>query len=518
MRQVAALLIVLMAQFAVAAAPDLWFYQAANLLPEENIKKVEELWRRAAAAGYSHVLLADSKFEQLGNLGDNEARYRQHVARLRELATELKLQVVPAGFGIGYSNALLANDPNLAEGLPVRNALFVVHDGKARLQPEPAVSLKPKPDWFDGSYTVENGVATTHAFKGNARLVWKVAVSPYRCYHVSVKIRTQDFGGEPEIKPLVGDRVLSYTKLGVQRSQEWKEHRIVFGSLNNPAVSIYMGVWGDAQGTLQWRDWKIEEVGLVNVLRRAGTPCTVEGYTEGKDYEAIADPAMGNRPWPGEYEVWHEPPTIKTHLPEGTRLRVSWYFPTVIQDEQVGCCPSEPKVMQLLANEARQLREVWQPAGIMMSHDEVRVLNQDKSCLDRKLTPGQILADNVKQCGQILKGTDTFVWSDMFDPFHNAVNSYYLVNGDLAGSWEGLDPAVTIVNWNFGQRSKSLKFFAGRGHKQVIAGYYDGDVKSITQWLDAARDIPNVTGVMYTTWVGNYGDLEQFAKVVRAHK
>lgn len=56
-----------------------------------------------------------------------------------------------------------------------------------------------------------------------------------------------------------------------------------------------------------------------------------------------------------------------------------------------------------------------------------------------------------------------------------------------------------MVNWNFGKRDQSLKFFADRGHKQVIAGYYDGKIEQVSQWLDSAA---KVQGVMYTTWRG----------------
>jgi len=106
------------------------------------------------------------------------------------------------------------------------------------------------------------------------------------------------------------------------------------------------------------------------------------------------------------------------------------------------------------------------------------------------------------------------VWSDMFDPHHNAVNNYYLVRGDLRGAWEGLDKKVTIMNWNFGQRAESLKFFSERGHQQVLAGYYDAGPEQIGKWLDAARSVPGVVGVMYTTWQRNFSDLEAFARVV----
>jgi hypothetical protein len=104
----------------------------------------------------------------------------------------------------------------------------------------------------------------------------------------------------------------------------------------------------------------------------------------------------------------------------------------------------------------------------------------------------------------------------MFDPNHNAVKGpYYLVNGSLEGSWEGLDADVTLVNWNFGKREPSLKFFADRGHHQVIAGYYDGPPERVRQWLIAAKPYSGVEAVMYTTWRGDYGSLEKFAELVR---
>jgi hypothetical protein len=69
-------------------------------------------------------------------------------------------------------------------------------------------------------------------------------------------------------------------------------------------VTLYFGVWDQAKGTLFWRNWKIEEVGLLNVLRRDGTPCTMKidggrSCEEGKDYERISDPHMGNEPLAG---------------------------------------------------------------------------------------------------------------------------------------------------------------------------------------------------------------------------
>src|SRR5690606_22245500 len=139
-----------------------------------------------------------------------------------------------------------------------------------------------------------------------------------------------------------------------------------------------------------------------------------------------------------------------------------------------------------------------------MSHDEWRVLGWDESCQRRELDAGEIVADNARKCVGWLRELNpngrVLVWSDMFDPHHNAVTNYYLVRGDLRGAWEGLDRNVVIMNWNFGKRAASLKFFSDRGHQQILAGYYDHGPTQVEKWLESARDVPGVIGVMYTTW------------------
>lgn len=507
---------VLLSLRSVAAEKELWLYYATNLQVDEQVDELERVWRRAAAAGYSHVLLTDAKFARLGALGDMTGKYFANVARVKRLAAELHLQIVPGMFNVGYSNDLLFHDPNLAEGLPVKNALFVVRHGKGELVADPPVSLAAMPDWKDDSVAIEGGVATIRDPRENSRLTYRLRVAPFRCYHVSVMIRTQEFKGTPEIKALAGDHSLQFQNLGVARTQDWKEHHVVFNSLENTEVALYFGVWGGGAGELQWKDWKIEEAGLTNVLRRPGAPCVVEGYVEGKDYEPVVDSQLGNDPWKGEYKPWHEPPALVTKtISDGTRLRVSWYHPAIIYDGQASCCPSEPKTMELLADEANRVTAAWGTKAYMMQHDEIRTLNWDASCQERRLDAGAILADNARACVKLLNGAEVYVWSDMFDPFHNAVKDYYLVRGDLAGSWEGLDKSVTIVNWNFEKRDESLTFFADRGHRQVIAGYYDGEVAQVTKWLQSAANVPGVAGVMYTTWRHNYADLEAFARTCR---
>jgi hypothetical protein len=513
------LLLVLPLVFAQAeppGKPELWLYYPTNFQVDRNVDEAATIWKRAAAAGYAKILLADSKMAKLNDLGGMEKRYAANLERAKRHAADLKLELVPALFHVGYSNSMLWHDPNLAEGLPVRDALFVVKGGEARLEPDPPVALGPKFGFVDEVYRNEGGVLTAKDHPGNARFSFPLTVAKHRCYHVSVRIRTEGYTGQPEIKALAaGGRALQYQYPEVKKTQDWTEHHVVFNSLENEKVTVYFGVWGAAKGTLQWKDWKVGEAGLVNVLRRPGCPFSVQGYTEGKDYEPVADPKLGALPYKGVYEAWHEPVPIRTKLPDGTRLRVSWYHPAIIHEGQVSACISEPRTLELLADEARRVREATGAKGYMMSHDEFRSHNTDEACVRRGLDAGALLAENARRCVKLLEGATVYVWNDMFDPHHNAVKDYYLVRGDLTGSWEGLDPSVVIMNWNFGKRDASLKFFADRGHRQVIAGYYDAPVAQVKDWLKAAGGVKGVVGVMYTTWQRDYSQVEAFARAVR---
>jgi len=505
-----------------------WLYCSFNLWVDANVNMLDALFRRACKAGYTGVLLSDSKFGKLAAMDD---RYFRNVDRIKRIAAECKLDIIPAVFALGYSESILWHDPNLAEALPVRDALFVVRNGVAKLVPDPPVSLPDFRDlkawdWKDDTVAIESAAACVKDPQGkNARIVKTVAVHPFRQYHVSVRVCTRDFAGTPEIKVLANNRSLVFSNLGVKQTQDWTEHHAVFNSLEHDKVAIYFGCWDGRTGTLGWKDPYLEEVGLLNVVRRDGAPLTVrrdngETLREGTDFDRIIDPRMGTVPWNGAYKVWHAPPIIRTPLPDGTRLRISYYHVVTIYDGQVMICPSEPRTLELLRDEARRVHAAWGAKAYMMSHDEIRVLNWDGSCARRKLSPGEILADNVKTCINILDAVATraaiYVWSDMLAPPHNAVADYYLVRGDLAGSWKGLDPRVGIVVWNFDKRDESLKWFAQRRHPIIIAGYYDGTPQSIRDWLASAGRFGGVSGVMYTTWRQQYADLEEFARHLRS--
>ncbi len=515
-----------------AAIKQYWVYKATNLLVDTNVAEVKSLLTRSKACGVTHMLLTDSKFCRLE---DMDARYFKNAAAVREAAKEAGIVIIPTVCPIGYSNDLLSRDPNLIEALPVKDMPLVVKNGLAVLEPDPAVALKggdmsdPKLwGWKDENVRFQDGAAYVSNPGGkNARLTRPLKLQPWRQYHLSVRVKTNAFKGTPEVKVLTkAGQSLNYDYLGTAKTQDWKVHHVTFNSQEQTEATLFLGCWDGTTGELWWDDATLEESAFVNLVRREGAPLVVKSggktLVEGRGFEKLTDPLMGTKPYAGCYTVWHQPPVLKTALPDGTRLTADWHHGVTVHDDQAGICPSEPKTALLLRAQIEGVNKLWQPPGFMMSHDEMRVWNQCAACRARNLSAGQLLADNVRQCTKLIHEVNpaarVYVWSDMFDPNHNAKDHYYLARGDYAGSWEGLEKDVTIVPWYFEKRAESLKFFADRGHRQVIAGYYDSNPSAVKEWVKAAAPYEGVEAVMYTTWQNGYADLETFFKAAGAMK
>ena len=223
-------------------------------------------------------------------------------------------------------------------------------------------------------------------------------------------------------------------------------------------------------------------------------------------------------PYAGQYDVWHEPPQLKLlpggRIKDGQDLKVSFSHTVTIYDHQVTCCLAHPKAFEIVEDQVRRVEKLFSPKTYFLAHDEIRLANWCGSCLRKGRTPGKLLAENVRKCATLVREVNPqaklCVWSDMFDPHHNARDKFYLVNGDLAGSWEGLPEDMIVVNWNHGKAAKSLPFFAKRGHEQVLAGFYDSDLGQ-SNFLKAGAEVSGANGAMYTTWQGDFTQLEAFA-------
>lgn len=534
--------------------PRRWVYLQTNLQVPANVEKAEDLLRRAAAAGYNGVVLADYKLNILDRVPDF---YFDHARKFRKTADGLGIEIIPTIAPFGYSDGLLAHDPNLAEGMLVRDVPFVVRDGSAVLESElddplpgggfeehrghtaigwsfqdapgqaSLVDTQVKHSGESSLRWQDPGRNSTET-AGNARVSKVVQVAPWRQYHLSVWIKTKDYESASSVRMFAmgaGGRVLSHSNLGVRRNQDWTEHHVIFNSLDNSEVRIYCGTWGGRNGALWMDDLKLEQTAFVNLLRRDGCPLTVTSadgttYVEGRDYDRLEDPRMGRVPWAGNFEVWHEPPVLTipagSRIRDGEQLRIGFFYAVTVYDNQVACCLGDPGVFEVLKDQVQRVEDLFEPRTYFLSHDEIRVANWCDACRHDGHSAGELLADNMRHCVRVIRGINPdatlCVWSDMFDPYHNAHDDFYLVNGDLAGSWEGLPREMVIINWNHGREAESLAFFGGRGHQQVLSGYYDGDPRAIRAWIDKGGSDKGVSGAMYTTWRSDFDQLETFAR------
>ncbi len=102
---------------------DCWVFTMANLASPPSFQKSVALVQRAHRAGYTGIFLADSKVEKF-QLQDKS--YARNWRKFRQACTDEGMQLIVPVCPMGYAAEFLAGDPNLAEGMPVRDAEFVV--------------------------------------------------------------------------------------------------------------------------------------------------------------------------------------------------------------------------------------------------------------------------------------------------------------------------------------------------------------------------------------------------------
>jgi hypothetical protein len=548
-----ALLILLLTSHKVYANEEIyplrWVYYSVNFQVNDSVDSLIEVIEEASGIGFNGVVITDYKF---GRIKDRPEIYYHNLERTKQAADETNMEIIP----VVMSPSILINDPNMVEGIPVKNCRFVVQDGEATVMNTknllPGGNFEVTADentftdwdWIDGPgkssfidtevrYSGKSAIRMEQFTEGNeygnCRIHRKLALKPWTQYRVHAFIKTQDVSPAQNIKiAILGSegRSLNHRNLGVKSTQNWTEYNITFNSLDNESVRFYMGIWAGKRGKIWIDDLSMMETGGVNLVRREGCPVKVTNedgtveYIEGEDFEKWIDPKSGNAPWPGSFEDYHTPPPIvitkNSKIREGEILLVSFYHTAIIYWGAVFPCLLNEDLFTYYREQILDLNKYLNPRKYFMAHDEIRVAGWCETC--RKAgTVGKSLALHIKRCTELISSinhdADILVWSDMFDPYHNAKkHPYYLCATSFDGSWEGLDSSVIIVNWNSGKRDSSMPFFAQRGHRQIIAGYYDSpDVETrLVDWLTVADKVDGVIGAMYTTWQSKYDHMEIF--------
>ncbi len=502
---------------------------------------IEDVVRTAGKVGLNGVVVSAG----LDRLSSKGADALDRLDRIRAAADRAGVELIPAGFSVGYGTAFLARNPMLAEGLPVVDAPFVVRRGEARLETSAAALLSNGGfEENDGiraaGFAAASGAAVTvdlavrrggtaslrlgpAAAPGSpARTSQEIRVARGRCYRLRFWAKTRDLSPAViSVRVTGAGRDLAPRQFEVERSSDWRRLALLFNSLGADRARVTVGIADGSSGTLWLDDVAVEEVGPIDVLRRPGTPVTVASedgrtiYEEGKDYRPLSDPGFDLE------DVDRSAPPLRVEaggrIRDGARLRVGWYHPVVIGESQVPVCLGEPEVDAIVEREARIIGERLRPRSFFLLTDEIRMAGTCRACGGRpaaELVGGAIgrLAGAVRRA---IPGVRVFAWSDMLDPERNARDGYYLVSGGLADAWRSAPRDVEMVVWGREASPRSLDFFSSRGFRVLVAGYYDaGDLAGVRGWIREALPRPAVTGLMYTTWHRDYGLLREFGRLL----
>ncbi len=545
--------------------PIRWVFSQHNLRGTNAITELRSIQDTMAAYKLNGLQQNDFKYAILGEQPDY---YFDSVARLKTLSSERNIEIIPGVAGIGYSSGLLWHDPNLAEGFPAY-AAYRIEGDTGRLITDPQMTLPNGGfeavdgngkftgwSFYDGQTNDANVFVDKTIFRsgtasarctnfrsgdqagiGNCRFSRKVDCQPFGHYLLSAWVRTKDLnGGEVRLLAIGmndtgGTRVLTYTAFSLPATtSDWTKVEVPFNTLDFPQVQLYAGIWGGEEGTIWWDDVTVTAAGLTNVLRRDGTPFTLKqakvggtSFAEGIDFAPVVDTVMAKNH--GSYGPYHQPPTLRRlpggSLKNGDTVLASFYHPlTTVADIEgngsVMVCLSEDTLYTLIADQISRVDDLYSPSHFFLGHDEIRAMNHDLACTSRDMTPAELLADNLTRSLAIVDTVHpdayTYVWSDMFDSLHNAHDDYYLVNGDLTGVWDLIPRSVTIVNWNSAESFTSPEWFAGQGFNQIVTPFYDNPAPSaIHAWRMGVEGLPNIHGMMYTTWQSDFSLLKPYA-------
>ncbi|MGJ5817803.1 beta strand repeat-containing protein [Paludibaculum fermentans] len=525
--------------------PERWVYVALNPGEADAVAKFQSIVDTAAGHGLTGIVLNGS-FD--GNVWNSPA-FKAACAQMRQVAAVKGLEIIPAVFALGYG-AGKGYDPNLMEGLPVNDQLFVVNGGVGRLVPDPAPVLQnpgvdPAPGtdslapWAQVMPGVSSFVDRTefHAGGASVRLEnfgaapdrtvlirqW-VQVRPNRVYRLTYWTKSSGLKSDEErLVQIMGQDGRSLSpREDLTLTRGWTKFTMGFNSWNNTEVEIQAGVWLGTAGQLWLDDFQLEEVGLTNVLRRPGAPLTVKSeqtgavYTENVDFGRIVDPQL-------DFQFQHEGPVITipagSRIQEGERLRVSYYHGMAAFNSQVSTCMSEEAVYDLMAVTARNINDWLAPKRWLLFMDELRAGGTCDACRRRGISISQMLADSMLRQQAIVRAVrpdaEFITWSDMFDPYHNARPLYYLLDGDLTGVADLLPKDLKIIAWEPTRRKQTLPYFDSRGFRTMAASYYDtGSMASTLDWLSDLYATPGADGIMYTTWARDYSRLAEFGDLV----
>jgi hypothetical protein len=396
------------------------------------------------------------------------------------------------------------------------------------------------------------------ASQGYARIRLRpISVVPWRHYRITAWVYTDGVSNPNSftISPADedGTRYLDYVDDYANNipssTDDWFRVDVVFNSLEVDTINLWVGCYGKSTGTLWLDDLEIAQVGLLNVIRRDdfesdSAPLVVQSsngqttYVEGVHFARVTDPlnrwsSGSSPPYAKNNTYWrvHEDPSIEIidhdTIPDGTTLKVSWYHPLWVKtymqadlqlpEAQAVVFSAVDYVNALYAEVYGAACQHW-----MCGYDELRMGGANKWYSDTGATPAQALGWSVNDFWDKIRtkhaSADLLLWSDMFNPYQNAVDKYYLWKGDLTNAHSYISHPFKVYNWTTTSLRDAANWFSARYINQIISINVRGTgqvgfesyTASMTTTHDVLKGGPSLSGVGYTTWAYDYSHILDF--------
>jgi alcohol dehydrogenase YqhD (iron-dependent ADH family) len=107
--------------------PYRWVYVSRSLQRDSDLVDIKNIVKTASESGLNGMVLAAG----LDRLDGRDPEYYSRLKQVRQLCKQRDFEIIPIVLSVGYGGSVLAQDKNLAAGLPVKDALFVVQNNRS---------------------------------------------------------------------------------------------------------------------------------------------------------------------------------------------------------------------------------------------------------------------------------------------------------------------------------------------------------------------------------------------------
>ena len=528
---------------------------------------------------------------------------RDNLKEIKRIAETHCIEIIPEVMSVGSSEKILQTAYHLAEATPVRRQrLRLVETDGGVILGIPSGDNLLRNNAFSGtrdqlreSWIIDDSFdkavnqreldkdLNVNALELDLNMATGIGVgqdgiflNPWHQYRLSFTLKTCGVGpadskGAVEFYAKVrGKDEERYVRIeavefNVKSTQPETKYEILLNSFQCREGQFWFGFQKGSAGKAYISNVRLEEALGPNMIRRQDLDSTADEnevlrialynettgdkLDEGTDFEEWRDTAVehgGFNHNRRDINIRFRPNQVKFE----DQISVSYYHATLPNASygKVCCSLRHPEVFEIFRQQAESINAIVKPKRWHIDHDEIRALGHDP--LAKGQPPGVILAENLRKCIDLLQSIDAdtgiVLYNDMYDPYHNAVaktdeQSFFpMVSGDFTDSSVGMDPKVTILNWQTADKlmapdaikswKESLKYFRDLKTPQVISGFYDvvpeaGNAsESVTQRTEAMFSAAKEEGievkpvaVCYYTTKRNSAFLKEFAEAADKH-